>query len=351
MKMTNRQRNILKLIQRKKSLSIAEILQLIKTKYKISKVTLNRDLRILKDLGFLITKGKARAIRYQASEENPLLKKIQVKRYFEKEPDQRKIRDNFNFEIFQFLKDLFTETEKQSLISLNNSYLENLKELPEFYIKKEFERLSIELSWKSSKIEGNTYTLLETEALIKEELEAEGHPKEEATMILNQKDAIDYIRQSSDETQYFQEVTSSKIIDLHKIISKNMGIPSGIRTRLVKITGTNYRPLGNKFQISEALNNLCVSINKLTDPFEKALLASVMTAYIQPFADGNKRCSRMLANGILMSHKICPLSYRSIDEIEYKKAVLLFYEQNNLSYFKKLFIEQFEFAVNNYFEA
>jgi Fic family protein len=76
-----------------------------------------------------------------------------------------------------------------------------------------------------------------------------------------------------------------------------------------------------------------------------------MIAYIQPFKDGNKRTSRLLGNAILMAHDICPLSYRSVDEAEYKKAVILFYEQNNISYFKKLFIEQFEFAVQNYFRV
>jgi Fic family protein len=74
-----------------------------------------------------------------------------------------------------------------------------------------------------------------------------------------------------------------------------------------------------------------------------------MIAYIQPFEDGNKRTSRMVSNAILLAFGICPLSYRSIDEAEYKKAVILFYELNNISYFKQLFIEQFRFAVNNYF--
>ncbi|MBU4057052.1 Fic family protein, partial [Patescibacteria group bacterium] len=81
----------------------------------------------------------------------------------------------------------------------------------------------------------------------------------------------------------------------------------------------------------------------------KAVIAMILIAYIQPFEDGNKRTSRLTGNAILMAHDICPLSYRNMDEVEYKKAVILFYEQNNIGYFKKLFIEQFEFAVKNYF--
>ena len=80
-------------------------------------------------------------------------------------------------------------------------------------------------------------------------------------------------------------------------------------------------------------------------------MASVLIAYIQPFEDGNKRTSRIMGNAVLMAHGLCPLSYRNANETEYKKAVILFYEQNNHSYYKKLFLGQFEFAVRNYFRV
>jgi Fic family protein len=85
--------------------------------------------------------------------------------------------------------------------------------------------------------------------------------------------------------------------------------------------------------------------NNLFHPFERAFVAVLMIAYIQPFEDGNKRTSRILANAILMSENYCPLSYRSVDEVEYKKAMFLFYEQNSAEYFKRIFIEQFQQAV------
>ena len=90
-------------------------------------------------------------------------------------------------------------------------------------------------------------------------------------------------------------------------------------------------------------------MNETEDIFEKAVILMLLIAYIQPFVDGNKRTSRLSGNAILQSFDSCPLSYRSMDEIEYKKAVLLFYEQNNIAYFKELFLKQFEFAVENYF--
>jgi Fic family protein len=106
--------------------------------------------------------------------------------------------------------------------------------------------------------------------------------------------------------------------------------------------------MGNQFNIEYQLNRICNIINKAPFPPTKALLTLVLIAYLQAFADGNKRTSRTTANALLMAYDYCPLSYGSLNEGEYNKAIVLFYEQNNLSYFKKLFIEQFEFAVGNY---
>ena len=90
-------------------------------------------------------------------------------------------------------------------------------------------------------------------------------------------------------------------------------------------------------------------INRTENPIEKALIAVLMIAYIQPFEDGNKRTSRILGNALLLASDYCPLSYRSVDEVEYKKAIIMFYEQNNATYFKRLFLEQYRQAVKKYF--
>ena len=89
--------------------------------------------------------------------------------------------------------------------------------------------------------------------------------------------------------------------------------------------------------------------NKIKDPFAKAFAAVILLSYIQPFEDGNKRTARLLGNAVLLAHGACPLSYRSINEADYKKATLLFYEQMSARFFKELFIKQFQFAVENYF--
>ena len=126
-------------------------------------------------------------------------------------------------------------------------------------------------------------------------------------------------------------------------------MPKNIRNRIVGITGTAYKPLDNDFQIKESLQKMCDIINAKENIFEKALIAIILISYIQPFEDGNKRTGRMVGNAILINNNACPLSYRSVAVLDYKKAVLLFYEQNNLSMFKDLFIDQNKFAVENYF--
>lgn len=122
-----------------------------------------------------------------------------------------------------------------------------------------------------------------------------------------------------------------------------------MRQRIVRITGTKYLPPDNEFIIQEALEKYCALINAKKNVFEKAILSILLISYIQPFEDGNKRTSRLVGNAVLMNQNSCPLSYRSISPAEYKKAVLLFYELNNISAFKQIFINQFEFAVNTYF--
>lgn len=145
-------------------------------------------------------------------------------------------------------------------------------------------------------------------------------------------------------------MTVAFIEDLHSLLIQDLGVGRNLRTRSVGVTGTAYKPPDNIYQIREALEQICHLINQKTNTFEKALLAVLFISYLQPFEDGNKRTARMLGNALLIHGGMCPLSYRSVDSIEYKKAMLLFYEQNNLSAFKHLFLNQVRFSVSNYFQ-
>jgi Fic family protein len=346
-KLSKRQDAILAFVESSESASIGQIQEHIQRSLEsVTKMTISRDLEKMLEMNLIERQGAGRAVFYQLSAQYSILKKIDVEKYFAVDSDQREIKDKFNFDIFNQLKDIFTDAEKNKLFELNEVYKEKIKDISPDALRKEIERLNIDFSWKSSKIEGNTYSLLETEQLIKNQKEASGHSKEEATMILNHKKALEYI---GGKRKDFQLVSVSKIENIHSLLVDGLNVTKNLRKTLVGITGTNYKPLDNEFQIKEALEKTCKLVNETKDVFEKAIILMLLIAYIQPFVDGNKRTSRLSGNAILQSFDSCPLSYRSMDEIEYKKAILLFYEQNNISYFKELFLKQFEFAVENYF--
>ena len=342
-----RESKIIELIKKNKEVSSKKIFEGVSTK--ISYATIKRILSKLIDANLLTKRGQGKSTKYLISPTFELLYPLDIEKYYEKEIDERDIKENFNLRLIpEILKEcsIFTAHELEKLESLQEKFKKNISQLSEIEYKKELERLAIDLSWKSSQIEGNTYSLLETERLLKEKETASGKTKEEAIMLLNHKEAIDFIIENHD---YLIPLSVSKIEDMHSILIKELGVDKNIRKRRVGISGTNYRPLDNEFQISEALSNMCELVNSKGNIFEKALLLLVLISYIQPFVDGNKRTARIVSNAVLMNHKHCPISFRTVDSVEYKKAMLLFYEQNNISSFKEIFIDQFEFAVNTYF--
>lgn len=343
-----RQEAILALIKNKKATTRQEIQNYIHQQFdKTSKITLLRDLELLLKDGLIIKTGAARATEYHPAIVSPLFETIDVEAYFDTDPDLRILKcEKFNFDIWAHLTHLLTEKEKAEIQELNKKYLTNKATLTPTILHKELERLTIELAWKSSKIEGNTYTLLDTERLLKDNVSAKGKSKAETQMIINHKKALDYL---IDKPEHYKELSLAKIEDIHRLLVDGLDVSLGVRTNAVGIVGTNYKPLDNAYQIKESLCELIKLINQTTNPLEKALIAVLMIAYIQPFEDGNKRTSRILGNALLLANDYCPLSYRSVDEIEYKKAIILFYEQNNASYFKQLFLEQFRQAVEKYF--
>ena len=314
-----------------------------------SDATLKRHIATGVENGDIVVEGKARATRYSLSHRAHLLMPLNLDTYFAKDIDERQVQTGFNFDLITRqlpTVDLFTPAETEHLQALQAEFRSHISEMSEGEYRKEMERLGIDLSWKSSQIEGNTYSLLETERLLRESKTADGKTKEEAVMLLNHKDALRFVLDNPD---YLQHLTISHIEDIHSLLIKELSVEKGLRHRRVGVTGTNYRPLDNEFQIREAMQATCDLINGKSNIFEKALLALLLLSYIQPFMDGNKRTARITSNALLIANGYCPLSFRTVDSIDYKKAMLIFYEQNNLHAFKQIFISQFEFAVSEYF--
>lgn len=345
--LTPRQKYILNLINQSGGLIREEIQNKIQQTYSSSKPTLIRDLNLLLKYDLIKFEGKARATKYLPKILSRPLRKFDIERYFVDDPDKRiGARKTFDFKILEDLHDLFFQDEMEILGKICHSFEQQTSKLGPDLLKRELERFVIELAWKSSKIEGNTYTLLETESLIKEQKEAVGRTKDEAVMILNHKIAFDEILKNKAD---FKSISISQINQLHNILTKNLNVASGIRKQAMGITGTTYQPLDNEHQIREVFGKTIVVINNTHNPFEKALIAQFMIAYIQPYSDGNKRTARMLTNAILLAHDFYPLSYRSVDEDSFKKGLILFYEQGSICEIKQLFIEQVRFANETYF--
>lgn len=298
------------------------------------------------DAGTLAMSGSGRSTSYNISATGRIFAEIDAHRYCSVEPDKRYGQSRYNFDLLPaFPPDLFTDDELKILNDATVEYERRTKDVPAGLQKKELERLIIELSWKSSKIEGNTYTLLDTEKLILENKQAPGHDRKEAIMILNHKNAFDFIRQNSSQ---FKTITRKNLEELHAILVKDLSVDLGLRSRPVGILGSRYQPLDNIHQIREAVEHLSAAVSRMSTAYEKALLALLGLGYVQPFNDGNKRTSRLMANAILLAYSRAPLSYRSIDEYEYREAMLVFYELNAIMPFKKIFIGQYVFAAKHY---
>lgn len=340
-----RQKRILRLIENSKGLVGFHFIESSITG--VSKVTLKRDLAFLQKQKLIEKTGSTRDATYSLHRSYMLFKKYDHKKYYSITNQKNKISKKLNLGVFKALEvDLFTKKEVVFLDSLNKKYQTNVSQLEEFYKKREYERLSIEFSWKSSHIEGNTYSYLETEYLLKDNKEPEGHSSEEKNMILNHKKTLDFIFKHA---QLYRKLSKKVVLDTHYMLVKKLDIPSGLRLRPVRIGGSSYVPPQGVEEIDNVLLNMVDLVNSKAVVYEKALLVNLLIAYIQPFVDGNKRTSRMMSNAVLLAFNHCPFSLRDLDELKYKEALLLFYEQNSLALFKKIFIEQYQFAVENYF--
>ncbi|USN57409.1 MAG: Fic family protein [Candidatus Peribacteria bacterium] len=235
---------------------------------------------------------------------------IDLDAYFDTPYQERKVYESFNFTLFEHLErvTIFSPGEIEKLTHLHHQFIKNISEYDsQTLINKEYERIMIEFSWKSASIEGNTYSLLATEALLTANIADPSKTPEETQMLLNHKDAFNETLINLD---MFHDLTLAKLEHIHHILTKKLDIGANIRKHGVGITGTKYKPLDNQFQIQEALQNMIQLINAKESFFEKSFLALLLISYIQAFEDGNKRTARMINNALLLAHHSIPLSYR-----------------------------------------
>lgn len=216
------------------------------------------------------------------------------------------------------------------------------------YAKQILSRLLIDLSWNSSRLEGNTYSLLDTRRLIEFGEQPEGRAQLEAQMILNHKDAISFLVGAADDIG-FNRYT---ILNLHAILANNLLADQSAAGRLrrvgVGIEKSVYHPLEVPQIIEECFDQILATAAAIEDPFEQAFFVMVQLPYLQPFDDVNKRVSRLAANIPFIKANLSPLSFTEVPRNTYTDAVLGVYELNKIDLLKDVFIWAYERSALRY---
>jgi len=210
------------------------------------------------------------------------------------------------------------------------------------------DRMLIDLSWNSSRLEGNTYSLLDTKRLIESGDPADGRDIRETQMILNHKHAIEFLVESVNDVRFDRRT----ILNLHAILAENLlpdpAAPGRLRRMPVGIGASAYRPLEVPVQVEEYFDHVLAMGQAIDDPFEQALFCLVQLPYLQAFDDVNKRVSRLAANIPFIKNNLSPLSFNDVPRDHYSDAVLLVYEQNDTLLLKNLFLWAYERSAGRY---
>jgi hypothetical protein len=239
-----------------------------------------------------------------------------------------------------------TEKDKGRLAELGKTA--SLNQPAGTYAKEILERLLIDLSWNSSRLEGNTYSLLDTQRLISQGYEADNKTAAEAQMILNHKEAIEFLVQGGAEIG----LNRYTLTNLHGLLSNNLlpdpSASGRLRSINVGISNSVFTPLGMPQQIEEMFELLLEKAEQIEDPFEQAFFVMVQLPYLQPFDDVNKRVSRLAANIPLNKHNLSPLAFVDVPGDIYVQGIMGIYELNRIELFKDVFMWAYERSAQRY---
>ncbi len=216
------------------------------------------------------------------------------------------------------------------------------------YARKIYQRLLIDLSWNSSRLEGNTYSLLETERLLATGEEAPGRNQVDTQMILNHKAAIEFIVDMAEEV----DINRYTILNIHGLLSNNLlkdpKACGRLRTGPVKIWQSVYHPVEVPQLIEEYFQLIIQKATAIKNPFEQSFFLMVHLPYLQPFLDVNKRVSRLAGNIPFIRENLSPLSFIDVPESDYIQGLLAIYELNRLEIFRDVFIWAYERSASVY---
>ena len=250
--------------------------------------------------------------------------------------------------------DAYRPNETQYLRVADRTRLHALGRTPEAeapagtHARKVLERLLIDLSWNSSRLEGNTYSLLDTERLFKAGSAPEGKSAQEPQMILNHKAAIEYLVNDAGNVDF----TEGTILSLHALLSDGLMLDGSacgrIRNRPVEIGGSVYMPIAMPQRLEDLFHIILSTAQEIRDPFEQSFFIMVHLPYLQPFEDVNKRVSRLAANIPMIKRNLCPLSFVDVPERAYVDALLGVYELNGIELLRDVFVWAYERSCQQY---
>jgi len=216
------------------------------------------------------------------------------------------------------------------------------------YARRILEQLLVDLSWASSRMEGNTYDILQTERLIRFGEEAAGKDRKEALMILNHKEAIQYVVDNLDDIT----LRRADLFAIHALLSDGLlgdpGMAGRLRVGAVGISHSSYKPLDDAVSIAEEFDILIAKAAEITDPFEQSFFLLVHIPYLQAFIDINKRTSRVASNVPLLKADVAPMSFLTMDDVNYIDGLIGIYELNNVALLREVYIESYLASAEKY---
>ena len=326
--------------------------------------TLQRRLSELIEEGVIVRTGKARAVKYRRPSRTsapvavdatglgiPISDESKAVREYVRRPQHDRKSVGYDRDFLE----VYIPNHTAYLSDEVRRHLFNIGEIKDSslpvgstYQPETVNRLLVDLSWASSRLEGNTYTHLDAQNLLEDGVQADGKDPVEATMILNHKHAIEMLLETPDAIDF----NMYTFLTLHSILSDNlMGDPEDcgrLRQKIVEIGGSIYRPLGFPQQVEECFRLFLDKARDIEDAFEQAFFTMVHLPYLQPFTDVNKRTTRLGSNIPLIKNKLCPLSFIDVPDKDYIEGNLGVYELTQTSLLRDVFVWAYEQSCRQY---
>ena len=308
----------------------------------VSSTTVWRALKRLVDQGRIATSGNARATVYFPAGAEAVRAHLQT-------PWNRRPPGAYNPEFL----DRYVPNKTFYLRVNERRLLHEAGRIPSgipagTYARRILEKLLLDMSWASSRLEGNTYNLLDTEQLIRFGKEAEGKDRREAVMILNHKEAIQYIVDHLDSVS----VCRTDLFNLHALLADGLlfdpSMAGSLRRMPAGISDTSYSPPEDQFVIGEEFDILIHKAAAIADPFEQSFFLLVHIPYLQAFVDVNKRTSRVASNIPLLQADLAPMSFIAIERRDYIDGLFGVYELNDVSLLRDAYTEAYRASARNY---